>query len=1065
MKKTYVMVLALLTFGITFAMMSPELETIITNADPNDLIPVNIVLKEQFNSDVLNQMVKGLPKKIRRVEVAQILKQFSQEKQKPTMDFLKPYIDSNQVADVTQLWIVNAIYCMATRDVILGLSERADVWFVDFDLQYAPMLKPETMPADMTGTDEITWGVRKIQAPEVWALGYTGAGLIAGLIDTGVNYNHLDLADHMWTDPNYPLYGWNFENNTNDPIDVRGHGSHCAGTIASDGTAGTQCGVAPDCQIMALRVRTVADTIAENQVWQAMEFVVSPPNSPDNGGDFISMSLGWYISWNPRQALWRTGCNNVGAAGIPMIVAAGNERSISPPNSCRCPGNVPQPWRHPQNGATGALSDVISIGATDSLDAYANFSSRGPVTWQDIAPFNDYPYPPGLTKPDVCAPGVDVKSCHYTSNNGYRLLDGTSMATPHTAGTVALILQKNPELLPWQIDSILEMTAVDLGPAGKDFDFGSGLINALNAVNYTVPPSGVRYLRHSIVDNFPGNLDSIINPGEGIEMPLWVINRCDFQTFGVRGILRLSEPDPNITITDSVKYFGSLGAGDSAYTGTDGYNFSVSAACTNNYLLPFELVCIDTIDSSWVSNLGFRVGTPVLFGVVSNVFDPAPGGNGNGKIDPGETAYVEIGIDNQGRGNGYDVIVHLISADSRFIVLDSIGIYGDIPYDTIIFNTSDRFHIYADASIPRETQIPCTLRIYTEGYPVQTQLYNFDIGQLTAVDPIPDGPRTPPLYYAYDDVDTFYVEHPHYEWIEINTIGTRLTLTDDATVQVNLPPSFGPWKFYDQTYTQISICSNGWVAPGYTTSTAYLNRQLPDPYGSDPNGMICANWDDLYPSNTGVSGVYYHHDTLHHRFIIEYDSIAYFNPRTTLEKFQIIIYDTTKASFTGHNEIAVQYMTANRWVSSTVGIEDPTNSIAILGLYNDTLHRACAPWTEGKVIKYTTDTIATIGITDNLSRLETPRTAMYLLKNPTRDFAQIRFQLAQESKVVLSVYDVSGRFVSNLFDSKNQSLKPGIYNITWNGKDDSGRKVASGIYFYRLKTDNLELTKKSILFK
>ncbi len=1062
MKKIHVMVLVLLTFSFTFAMMSPELETIITNANQNDLIPVNIILKEQFDSDALNQMVNGLPKKIRRIEVARILKQFSEEKQKATMNYLKPYIEKDRVIDVTPLWIVNAIHCNATKYIILELSERSDVWFVDYDLIYSPGLLPKPVKPDVTGTDEITWGVRKIQAPEVWALGYTGAGIIAGLIDTGVNYNHLDLADHMWADPNYPLYGWNFENNTNDPIDIRGHGSHCAGTIASDGTAGTQCGVAPDCQIMACRVRTVADSTAENQVWQAMEFVVSPPLSPDNGGDLISMSLGWYISWNPRQAIWRTGCNNVGAAGIPMIVAAGNERSISPPNSCRCPGNVPSPWRHPENGATGALSDVISIGATDSLDDYASFSSRGPVTWQNIAPFNDYPYPPGLTKPDVCAPGVDVKSCHYTSNNTYQFMDGTSMATPHTAGTVALMLQKNPELLPWQVDSILEKTGVDLGPIGKDYDFGSGRIDALNAVNYTQLPGGARYLRHFIIDNSPGNLDSIINPAEGIEMPLWVINLFDYGLSEVRGILRLGEPDSNVVITDSIKYFGNIGAGESAYTSLDGYNFAVSAACTNGYPLPFQLICLDTLDSAWTSDFALAVGTPILFVDGMNVYDSLPGGNNNGRLDPGDSAFLEIGIRNQGMGNGYNVTVHLISTDSRFLIWDSIGTYDTILHDTIVYNTSDRFQVSANSSIPPGTQISCTLRIYADGYPVQNQLLQLEIIGLIMTDPIPDGPRIPPLYYAYEDIDTAFVEHPNYEWFEIDTVGTRLTpIADDQTVQVDLPPLFGPWKYYGQRYTQISICSNGWIAPGFTSSVVNENLRLPDSTLTNPNGMICANWDDLYPNDTGVGGIYYYHDSTNHRFIIEYDNVPYFDPSRYKDKFQIIIYDTTVAAFDGHNEIIVQYMTANYYHSSTVGIEDPTNTIAICCLYNDTLHRGCAPWTRGKVIKYTTDSPYPPGIVWETQKLGICNSELIkIAPNPFKDLCQVRLQIKQQGNVNLKIYDITGREVRNLISTSHE---PGSYTYYWNARDDNGRKVANGIYFYQLETPNENFIKKMIL--
>gem|GEM_PF-749178 len=465
-----------------FALVSPQLERVMSRKKPDELIGINIVFQVQMNSQELRAAVAGLPRREKRVRVAEILKEFSDSQQQAALEYLEAMAKQGSVADIRTFWINNAIYCRASAAVIADLDQRDDIYYIDYDLKPVELERPlYAVPPDVTR--EIDWGVLKIRADLVWSLGYTGQGVVVGMIDTGVNYNHVDLSDHMWNDPNYPNHGWNFELNSNNPMDEQGHGTHTAGTVASDGTAGSQCGVAPDAQIMALRVRTQADSIAESQVWAAMEFVVSPPLSPANGGDLISMSLGWQYAWAPQRATWRTSCDNVGAADVVMIVAAGNERGTNyPPEALRCPGDVPSPWRHPENGAMGALSDVVTIGATDSLDNIASFSSPGPVTWQSVAPFNDYTYPPGLTTPDVSAPGVNVKSCAYNNTSGYTLMSGTSMATPHTAGVVALMLSRKPDLTPYVIDSILQTTAIDLGAAGKDNDFGAGRIDAFNAI-------------------------------------------------------------------------------------------------------------------------------------------------------------------------------------------------------------------------------------------------------------------------------------------------------------------------------------------------------------------------------------------------------------------------------------------------------------------------------------------------------------------------------------------------------------------------------------------------------
>jgi serine protease AprX len=558
-----VVILALVLAGMSFALISPNLQQQLASAQTGQRLPVHIVLKEQFDKDLLNSLVDGMPKPQRRAEVARILREFAADAQAGVL----AYLASTDAKNVESFWIVNAVYCEATPAVIQALSARPEVSYVNYDLAYQPDLLEPERPAP-AGTEEIAWGVDKINAPAVWALGYTGQNVVCGHIDTGCNYDHPDLADHLWTDVNYPHHGWNFENDNNDPMDVQGHGTHTAGTVAGDGTGGTQTGVAPDAQVMICRVRNVADSVAESQMWAAMQFVVSPPLSPTHGADLYTMSMGWQISWNPHQATWRTTCNNVNAAGLSQIVAAGNEREWnSPPNACRCPGNVPPPWWNPQNTGTGALSGIVSIGATDSNDSIAYFSSPGPVTWSSVAPFNDYAYPPGLTRPDVSAPGVNIKSCSYTGS-GYTNMDGTSMATPHVAGTVCLMLSKNPELMPDEVDSILELTAVDKGATGKDNDFGAGRIDALAAVNYVTYSGGPALKLNSfqVVDS-TGNNNGILDPGESAKLLVTLRNNGGAACNNTSG--RFHSYDGRLSIPDSFGYWGNITSGGTKTNTTD----------------------------------------------------------------------------------------------------------------------------------------------------------------------------------------------------------------------------------------------------------------------------------------------------------------------------------------------------------------------------------------------------------------------------------------------------------------------------------------------------------------
>ena len=146
---------------------------------------------------------------------------------------------------------------------------------------------------------------------------------------------------------------------------------------------------------------------------------------------------------------------------------------------------------------------MICVGAVDQNNVIANFSSVGPTTWADIPAFGDYPYTAGspteigVIRPDICAPGVDIVSLDYLTDDGYTMKFGTSMATPCVAGVIALMLSKNRELTPAQIDEILETTAVKVDEH-KNNDYGSGPVDALAAVN-AVNYDGVNEIKPAVV--------------------------------------------------------------------------------------------------------------------------------------------------------------------------------------------------------------------------------------------------------------------------------------------------------------------------------------------------------------------------------------------------------------------------------------------------------------------------------------------------------------------------------------------------------------------------------------
>jgi len=568
----------------------------------------------------------------------------------------------------------------------------------------------------------------------------------------------------------------------------------------------------------------------------------------------------------------------------------------------------------------------------------------------------------------------------------------------------------------------------------------------------------VSHLRHSIDDVAGGNGDGIVNPGETIEMPTWVKNWGNVAANNVIG--RLTTNCPNVTPTDTLKNFGTIAGGDSTFTGNDGYNFTVAISCTNGYMIPLRLICQDENDSIWQSNINILVGTCVLCYANKMIYDPGPGGNNNGRIDPGETGDLVVVLRNTGLGNGHNVSAVLRSGDARLTVLDSVGNFGTIYHDTTGANQTDRFTVLANNNIPQQTAIPCTLFITADGGYTLTRGFSLVIGEVRSVDPIPDGPRTPSLFWAYDNSDMMYSNCPTYEWVEISGLGTQLNFSqNDDVLLVTLPAAFGPVKFYGSRYTNLSVSADGFVVFGNNLTERYHNFPIPT---DSLTAFIALNWDDLYPNYSGSGYVYHYHDVANHRFIIEYDSVPYYSSTNIMDKFELIIYDTTVVTPNGDNILVAQYQTANGYSSSTVGIQDPTQDIGIQYLYNGSYHQGAAPIIAGRAIKYITgDPIASVIESD--SKGPTSINAFRLepcSPNPFGAKTTIRYNLPKPGLATLRIYNTAGRLVKTLV---NREQNTGSYSITWDGKDLTGKKVTSGVYFYSLTHDKLTITHKMLL--
>ncbi len=570
MKKILIFILLVISISVfakTNQIISAKLKNFMTN-HPSEFVQINIFFTNQFDYSTLKDIDKTQSKALYRKQIYNRLKNFSINSQANVRDYLG-YLQSNgDVENFITIPINNVLNCKIRADKIKELEQFKNIAFIQRDEIQKVVEKPKNEFYD--NSKEITWNVLKVNADDVWQMGYTGEDVLVAIIDTGVNYNHHDLQDHMWQDNDYPNHGYDFINNDNNPMDDMGHGTHCAGTIAGDGTSGSQTGVAPDATIMALKVLRSDGTGSESAVWQAMDFALQ------HNADVISMSLGWQHSWGVDRTAWRNATVSLLEANIPAAIAAGNEGDSQYqypiPDNIRTPGDCPPPWLHPDQTLIGGTSAVIAVGATNSNDNVAGFSGRGPVDWSNVSPFFDYPYQPemGLIRPDVVAPGVNIKSLDYSSNTGYVSgWDGTSMATPCVAGTIALMLSKNHILTPAQIDQILETTAVHLA-SNKNNVSGSGRIDALAAVNATPNPTSPPA---DVVAPVPENNSTNVMTGIQFQWQNGYGGIPDYYKF----YLGTDNPPTNIVNGDMVdttfySYSNSLDFGTQYYWKVEAYN-------------------------------------------------------------------------------------------------------------------------------------------------------------------------------------------------------------------------------------------------------------------------------------------------------------------------------------------------------------------------------------------------------------------------------------------------------------------------------------------------------------
>lgn len=404
----------------------------------SDRIPVIVHLTEKADLRAFRGAAKGA----RRAAIVKTLRSKADATQKDLSVFLR----QRRAERIRPLWIVNGISATVAADDVELLAAQPGVYRIVLDaVVHAPVA------TFATGTTS-EWNLTAIHAPDLWGLGYTGQGTVVANMDTGVDYDHPDLqlrwrgGLNSWFDPHneHPL----------TPYDAAGHGTQTMGIMVGGDAGGTNIGVAPGAQWIAVKIFNDAGAATYSVIHQGFQWLLDPDGDPDtddapdvvnNSWGLVDPAHGCILEFQPDVQALRT-------AGIALSFSAGNDGPD--PATSVSPANYPESF---------------SVGAVNSANALSSASSRGPSSC-----YGDY-------FPTVVAPGVNVRTTdlYLGIPDAYVQVSGTSFAAPHVAGSMALLLSAFPGITLGDLEHHLRNSALDLGPAGPDNESGFGLIDAL----------------------------------------------------------------------------------------------------------------------------------------------------------------------------------------------------------------------------------------------------------------------------------------------------------------------------------------------------------------------------------------------------------------------------------------------------------------------------------------------------------------------------------------------------------------------------------------------------------
>ncbi|PKK40658.1 Copper binding protein, plastocyanin/azurin family [Clostridiaceae bacterium JG1575] len=426
----------------------------------NDKIPVIVYFKDSLDTMSVAANAKEEGRDVYST-VVDALKSNATQSQQSLMNSLTAKTTQGEVSNLESFYITNAVAMKASAKVLKELESNPQIKSIVLD-ELIPAPEPIVVPSTKDPREkspEVEWNVHRVGADLLWEEGYTGEGVTVGIIDTGVDAKHPALA-RKWKgagQADASKYWLDAISKKPFPYDepTVPHGTHCMGTIlGSEEDGSNKIGVAPQAKWIAAKAFTAKGGYM-SALLSSGQFML------DQKVDVVNNSWGQ----NPeKDDFFADVVKNWRAAGIVPVFAAGNAGPKNPqvPGSINCPANY---------------LDVLAVAATNIKNELGSFSLLGPT-----------PYDPKHIKPDISAPGVNIRS----SVHGGQYQDGwngTSMATPHIVGVVALMKQALAGKEVSYYEDILRQTAIQLTDdqfrVSPNMGYGYGLVDAYAAVHAT----------------------------------------------------------------------------------------------------------------------------------------------------------------------------------------------------------------------------------------------------------------------------------------------------------------------------------------------------------------------------------------------------------------------------------------------------------------------------------------------------------------------------------------------------------------------------------------------------